>query len=495
MANSRVSNSALKAASKSIDLAVLTGLEQRKEILRVFDLQRKNRRAMANTDAKARISKLKKLHKSILDNKQALQHAMEQDFKKHPTEVDLTEIFPSTSEIKHIISNVAEWMLPQKVDTPLPMLGTESKIHFEARGTCLIISPWNYPINLTFIPLASAIAAGNTAIIKPSEYTPHTSRVMAEMLKALFPESEVALFEGDHTVSSELLNLKFDHIFFTGSPAIGKVVMKAAAEHLTSVTLELGGKSPVIVDETANISDAARKIVWGKLLNKGQTCVAPDYLLVHESKKEELLDELEQHVKKLYSDAGDIQDSASYCRIVNKRHHHRIAGLLQDAVDKGATIRFGGELDEADCFIAPTVLTEVNSDMKIMEEEIFGPLLPVLSYTDLESVVDIINDGEKPLAMYVFSKRNSNVDFLLKNTSSGGVTVNDVILHFANPNLPFGGVNNSGMGQCHGIYGFKAFSHQRSVLKQKTKLAANQLMYPPYTDAVATRAKLTIKFF
>lgn len=478
------------------EIVIREGASQRSDIQRVFDLQKKYRRTMAATTAKERVARLKKLLKAILDNSEMLQEAMMQDFRKHPTEVDLTEIFPSTSEIKHIISHLSDWMRPQKVDTPLPMLGTASAIHYEPRGTCLIISPWNYPINLTFIPLASAIAAGNTAIVKPSEYTPFTSRAMSEILSGLFPQEEVAIFEGDHTVAQELLALKFDHIFFTGAPSIGKIVMKAAAEHLTSVTLELGGKSPVIVDETASIQDTARKIAWGKLLNKGQTCVAPDYVLVHESKKEELILAVKEQMQKLYGESSeDIQDSPSYCRIVNTRHQDRINELLEDAVAQGAHVEFGGQTDREDCFIAPTVLTNISHDMKIMEEEIFGPLLPVLSYQTLEEVVDVINDREKPLAMYIFSKKNAHIDFLLQNTSSGGVTINDVILHFANPNLPFGGVNNSGMGQCHGIYGFKAFSHERGVLRQKTKLAANQLMYPPYTEGVAKRAKLTIKFF
>lgn len=466
------------------------------EIQRLYNLQRQNRQNVKNTTAKERKRKLNALKKSIFDNREAIRQALYNDFRKAPAETDITEIYPSVSEIRHAADRLEEWMRPQRVETPLAFFGTSAKVIYEPKGCTLVIAPWNYPFQLCIIPLVSAVAAGNCAIIKPSEYTPHTAAILKSVLKEAFNENEVAVVEGDYTVSQELLRLKFDHIFFTGSPAVGKVVMKAAAEHLTSVTLELGGKSPVIVDETANVKTSARRIAWGKLLNNGQTCIAPDYLFVHESKYSELIDELKKSVSKEYGKTDEeIRQSPDYCRIINSHHHARVKRLIEDAVHRGAHVALGGKMDDSENFISPTILTDVPQDAEVLHEEIFGPVLPVLKYRDLKEPLDYINSKEKPLALYVFSQSQKNIHTVLQNTSAGGTSINETLLHNAQPNLPFGGVNNSGIGNCHGFYGFKAFSHERAILRQHLPKGAMENMYPPYKGFVLKMIDFTLKYF
>jgi len=466
------------------------------EIMRLYSLQQQNKQNVKNTSAKERKRKLNALKKVIFEKREAIQQALYNDFRKAPAETDLTEIYPLVSEIRHAAVRVEEWMRPTKVETPLSFFGTSSKVVYEPKGCALIISPWNYPFQLCLIPLVSAVAAGNCAILKPSEYTPHTAAIIRQILKEVFAENEIAVVEGDYTVSEELLRLKFDHIFFTGSPAVGKVVMKAAAEHLASVTLELGGKSPVIVDETANMKASAKRITWGKLLNNGQTCIAPDYLFVHESKYNELLDELKKSVALGYGKTEEeIKQSPDYCRIINSRHHARVKKLVQDAVEKGANVALGGKMDDSENYISPTILTDVPQDAEVLHEEIFGPVLPVMKYRNIQEPLDYINSKEKPLALYVFSKSQKNIDTVLNNTSAGGTCVNETLLHNAQPNLPFGGVNNSGIGNCHGLYGFKAFSHERAVLKQHMPKGSMENMYPPYKGFVLKMIDFTLKYF
>lgn len=465
------------------------------EIQRLFDLQKANRQNIKNTTAKERKTKLKALKKAIFDNREAIQQALYNDFKKPAAESDLTEIYPTITEIKSAISEVAEWMRPKSVETPLSLFGTSSKLVYEPKGTTLIISPWNYPFQLCLIPLVSAIAAGNTAIVKPSEYTPHTAQIVKKVLGKVFNENEVAVVEGDASVSQELMKLKFDHIFFTGSPQVGKIVMRAAADHLASVTLELGGKSPVIVDETANIKTAAKRVTWGKFLNNGQTCIAPDYLLVHESKKDQFVEEMKKNIAKQFGETEEERkQSDDYCRIVNNHHFGRIQQLIEDAVDKGANVAIGGNLDGSEDYIAPTVLTDVPLDSRIMEEEIFGPVMPVLSYKNLDETLELINSKEKPLALYIFSKNKSNINKVLNHTSAGGTVINETLVHNAHPNLPFGGVNNSGIGSAHGLFGFKTFSHERGVMKQHMPQASTENMYPPYTNFVKKMIDFTVKY-
>ncbi len=463
------------------------------EIQRVFALQQEHQQVIANTNAKQRIKKLKALHKSLMANKQALRDALYEDFKKHPSEVDLTEIYPVTGELKHTISHLEKWMKPTKVGTPLALMGTSSKIHYEPKGVVLIISPWNFPVNLTFGPLVSAIAAGNCVMIKPSENTPATSAVMGRMIQELFDEKEVALFQGGIQTSKELLELPFNHIFFTGAPSVGKIVMKAAAEHLASVTLELGGKSPTIVDQSANLDVAARRIAWAKFMNNGQICIAPDYIFVHESKKDELVRLIDKHIKAMYGDQPSKSDS--YCRIVNDRHFNRLKSYMDNAVEGDIKIESGGSMNAEEDYIEPTIVSNVDREMDLMMNEIFGPLLPVYTYTDLNSVVEEISSKEKPLALYIYSKNKKNTNFIINNTRAGGTCINHSAMHFFNNNLPFGGDNNSGIGKAHGEFGFKAFSNERGILNQWSPFSAIEQMMPPYTGLKQKMIDLSIKYF
>ena len=412
------------------------------------------------------------------------------DFGKPEAEVDMAEIMVVVAELAHIRKNLKKWMKATPVKASLSMLGTSSKIIVEPKGTSLVISPWNYPFNLTFGPMMSAIAAGNTVIIKPSEMTPNMSRVIAEIVAEAFSPEEVALFEGTAEVSTYLTSLPFDHIFFTGSPAVGKLVMAAAAKNLTSVTLELGGKSPVIVDKTANIAKAARSIAFGKFSNNGQTCIAPDYLFVDESVKDLLIAELKSYIGRQYGLGEDALGNGDYCQIANSAHHGRISGLLNDALAQGGELITGGQIDDQQRFIAPTLVEGMSADSRIMQEEIFGPLMPILTFTDLDTVLEHINAQPKPLALYFYSSDRQAIDKVLKETSAGGTCINQTVMHFVHPNLPFGGVNNSGIGMSSGEWGFKAFSHERSVLEDKW--GSTHIMHPPYTPKVKKLIKIAV---
>jgi aldehyde dehydrogenase (NAD+) len=350
-------------------------------------------------------------------------------------------------------------------------------------------------VNLTLGPLISAIAAGNTAIVKPSELTPHLSGLIAKVVREVFSENEVAVIEGEADVAQGLQALPFDHVFFTGSPAIGKHVMAAAAKNLASVTLELGGKSPTIVDASANLKLAARNIIWSKFANSGQTCIAPDHVFVHESVKDKWLELCKKEIKKAYGTSLTEQASNPHlAHMVNARHTARIKYLLDDAQARGARTLQGGGVDEASCFVQPTLLDQIPADAKIMEEEIFGPLLPIIGYTDLDKVIASINAGPKPLAYYIYSQTNANIDKTLTQITSGGACVNHSLLQFLQGNLPFGGVNNSGIGRAHGHYGFKEFSHERGVVKTQFDFAA-MLMMPGQVLPIMRKAlKMGFKF-
>lgn len=462
------------------------------EIQRVFELQKSNQFEIGNTTVAQRKAKLKKLHKAVMKYRPQIKEALHKDYRKHPSEVDLTEIYPVTSEIKHALSHLRGWMRGERVATPLAMMGSSSHIRYEPKGVVLIISPWNFPVNLTFGPLVSAIAAGNAVMIKPSEMTPHISALMKKIISELFDVNEVALIEGGVETSTELLKLPFNHIFFTGAPSIGKIVMKAAAEHLSSVTLELGGKSPTIIDETANIDLAAKRTAWGKYVNNGQVCIAPDYLFIHERKKKEFISAFKKYLTAFYSESASQE--TSYARIVNSRHYNRIKGYVEDAIAKGATVEAGGDFDESQNYIAPTLMTEVPKDSKLMTEEIFGPILPIYDFTDLDKVIAEINSREKPLALYIYSKKRKNISKILAHTRAGGTCVNHNAAHFYNTNLPFGGSNNSGIGKAHGKDGFVAFSNPRAVFNQHVPNALD-LLTPPYNDFKQRLIDLTIRWF
>ncbi|MDE2465889.1 MAG: aldehyde dehydrogenase family protein [Alphaproteobacteria bacterium] len=460
----------------------------------IFERQRRFATTLRGSTVTERLAKLEKLRLVLERRRDDINQAAAADFGKPAAEVELTEIFPVLHEIAHAKRHLKKWMKPVSVSATRAMLGTAAQIRHEPKGVCLIISPWNYPFNLTFGPLVSAIAAGNTAMLKPSELTPHCSQLIREIVEELYSPDEVAVFEGEAEVAQHLLSLPFDHIFFTGSPAIGRLVMRAASEHLTSVTLELGGKSPAIVDETANLENAARNIVWGKFANNGQTCIAPDYVYVHQSVRDRFLEKAAQQIGQMYGTTAEaVGKSQDYCRIVNSRHFERLQGLLDDARQKGASIAAGGATEASTRFIAPTILTDVPIEAKVMQEEIFGPLLPVLVYTDLDQVLKDINSRPKPLALYVFSKDKARTEKVLRQAPAGGSCVNQCVVHFLHGNLPFGGVNNSGIGSAHGVYGFKAFSHERAVLVDHFSIT--HWLFPPYTRLVKMLIHMTSRYF
>ena len=474
--------------SENIDLV-------KEEIDRLFDLQLKNKQALKYTAATVRIVKLQKIKTWILKHRKDIQQAIYADFKKPPIETDVSEVFVLTSEIKLISKKLRKWLKPQRVRPTLAMITTRSWIQYEPKGTVLIISPWNYPFMLAIEPLISAIAAGNSVVLKPSEISYNTSHLIKNMIEELFEKNEVKVFEGGKDTSSYLLSKPFDHIFFTGSTNVGKIVMKAAAENLTSVTLELGGKSPVIIDNTADLKDAAGKIAWSKFFNTGQSCQAPDYILIHKSKKEEFISLLKNEIKKFCGNTDDeCLISKSYSEVINKINVNRLSYLLDDAKNNGAKVELGGKVIKENNFIFPTILSGQLENSKIMKEEIFGPILPVVTFSKLQDAYSVIDSNGIPLAVYIFSNDKKNVDDILKNTSSGGSCINDLFIQFSHLNLPFGGVGNSGMGRAHGFYGFKTFSNERSILKHH-KYSPLKLLFPPYTKTTQKLVDLIIKYF
>ena len=439
----------------------------------VFDRQAATALRLRSSTADERIAKIRKLRDAVIAHTEDCYHAAYADFKKPPGEVDLAEILPICVEANDAIRKLKKWMKPAHVWPTLLTGGTRSHVQYVPRGRCLIVGPFNYPINLTLAPLVSAVAAGNTAILKPSELTPHMSALIAKIVGEVFSEDEVAIFQGEADVAQALQELPFDHIFFTGSPAIGKLVMAAAAKNLTSVTLELGGKSPTIVDASANLKLAAKNIMWAKFANSGQTCIAPDHVFVHESVKDQWVDICREELKKAYGNSlADQQNSPHLAHMVNARHTGRVKALLEDATAHGARSLTGGGMGESDCFIQPTLLDKVPDAARVMQEEIFGPLLPIIGFTNLDEVIERINAGPKPLALYIYSKTEKNIDAVLTRTVSGGACVNHSLMQFLQGNLPFGGVNNSGIGNAHGHYGFKAFSHERGVVRTQFSFAA-----------------------
>jgi aldehyde dehydrogenase (NAD+) len=454
-----------------------------------FAAQRETAIALRTSTAGMRIAKLRRLEAAVLANRGAIYRALAADLRKSEAEADLFDILPVISGIRHARRHLTSWMKPKRAAPTMAMFGTRARIRYEPRGVSLVIVPWNYPISLLLGPLTSAIAAGCPAMIKPSEMSPACSALMAKIIRETFEWQEIAAFEGDVAVSKALLDLPFEHIFFTGSPAVGKVVMTAAAKHLASATLELGGKSPVIVDESANIAKAAKSVAWGKFTNCGQTCVAPDYAYVHESRLPQFVDAMKNAIATMY---GAAAQSPDYCRIINHHHFERVCRLIDDATARGAAILAGGERDEAQKYISPTLLTGADEGAAIMQEEIFGPVLPVLAYNDLAEPIAAINARPKPLALYVYAKDRAPADRVLRETSAGGSCVNASVMQYGHNNLPYGGINNSGLGNAHGFYGFRAFSHERAVLEDKFSITP--MLFPPYTKRVKQMIKMAVRF-
>jgi aldehyde dehydrogenase (NAD+) len=453
------------------------------EAERLFALQHTdaNLQLAKETSVKERIARIRKIERYLLDEKhqQEWTEALWHDLHKCREEAIATELLPVLACMKHIYDELHTWVKDRPTGVPLALAGLKAFVRHEPKGHVLVIAPWNYPLQLAINPLIHAIAAGNVALLKPSEVAAHTSAFLKKMIGDLFEEREVAVVEGDVPTTTALLAKPWHHIFFTGSPAVGKVVMKAASEHLTSVTLELGGKSPVIVDDTYDAARAAEKITWGKCVNAGQTCIAPDYLLIHQSRLEPFLKAFAERVERMYDPQGKgVRASQEYGRIINTRNFHRVKGLIDDAVAKGARLAIGGELVEEEKFIAPHVLIDVTADMAIMREEIFGPALPVITFTDLKEVPSLIARLERPLALYIMSNSRRNTEYLLHNTTAGGTAINDVMVTSVNPLLPFGGINNSGIGKSNGHHGFIEFSNERGVLKRSWGTLS--ILFPPY---------------
>jgi aldehyde dehydrogenase (NAD+) len=473
-----------------------TAFSDQSAIIALFERQRAKAMEMRGTSVADRKELLKGFEKFLLTQQERIKATVHQDFKKPMAEVGLSELYPVIGEIRHTVEHLEEWSRPRKVDAPLTYLGTRAEVRVEPKGVCLIIAPWNFPFNLCFGPLVSCLAAGNTVVLKPSEMTSATSALIKSLVTEYFQDDLVVTVEGGPEVTTALLKQPFDHIFFTGSPEVGKIVMKAAAENLSSVTLELGGKSPVIIDATADINDAARRIAFGKFLNNGQTCIAPDYVLVEESVRQQFIAKLKSRVIEMFGENGSIgEDSPSYSRIVNRRHYDRVNDLVNDAVQKGARKELTGATNPETNFIHPVILSNVPLNAKIMEQEIFGPVLPVIGYTSGIDVIKMINDRPKPLALYIFSHEKKFRQTVLQQTSAGSVCINDCVIQFSHPELPFGGVNNSGIGKAHGHAGFLAFSNEKPVVSQKNGFSSMYLIHPPYTAKVKKIIDLMIRWF
>ena len=430
-----------------------------------------------------RLLQLKKLQQALRDNEQLLEQAMMQDFRKAPMEVYMCETGMVLEELRFHLKHLKGWMRERAVPTPLAQFPAKSFVSPEPYGVALIISPWNYPVQLCLSPLVGAISGGNCAVVKPSAYAPATSRALAKLLGETFDPEYIAVVEGGRAENSALLAQRFDTIFFTGSVAVGKVVMEAAAKHLTPVTLELGGKSPVIVDKTADLKLAARRIAFGKVLNAGQTCVAPDYLMIEKSVEAPFFEEYKKALADFFPDG----DMSGMVRIINDKHFERVCNIL----DNSGNIVIGGARDAETRFIEPAVLTEVPIDSPAMQQEIFGPVLPVLPYEKLDDCIDFIRSRPKPLALYIFSENKMNQEKVLNSCSFGGGCINDTVIHLASSHMSFGGVGESGMGSYHGKKSFDTFTHYRSVLKQG-KLDV-KLRYFPYKSGKEKITRMILK--
>jgi aldehyde dehydrogenase (NAD+) len=432
-----------------------------------------------------RQSQLDAMAKMLRENSERFVEALAADLHKPATEAWTTEIGFTLADIDHQKSHLEKWSEPRKVKVPLAFRPATARIVPEPKGVVLIIAPWNYPLQLLLSPMAAAIAAGNAIVAKPSELAPATSAALIELCAKYLDPTTISVVGGGVDESSALLEQRFDHIFFTGGTRVGKIVMRAAAEHLTPVTLELGGKSPAIVAADADVEVTARRIAWGKFVNSGQTCIAPDYVLVARPLREQLVTAIEKSVTEFYG--KNPHTSNDYGRIISDDHFKRIAGLL-DAADSG-TVAFGGVVDASDRYIAPTVLIDPDLEADVMSEEIFGPILPVIAVDDVDEAIDFVNAREKPLALYIFTNDDDTAKRTVKRTSSGGVSVNGTLLHIGPPDLPFGGVGPSGMGAYHGEAGFETFSHLKSVFDKRIKPDL-KVMYPPYTGMKERLIKL-----
>ncbi|MEF9991383.1 MAG: aldehyde dehydrogenase [Romboutsia sp.] len=460
-----------------------------KDYINIDEILKKQKqyfKSQSTKDIRFRIKQLNKLEVAINSYEGKIIEALKNDFNKPEFESYETEIGVILSEIKHAKKNINKWSKPKKIKSSLSSPASKTYLYNQPYGICLIMSPWNYPFQLSISPLIGSIIAGNTSVIKPSELAPNTSRIIKNMIEEYFDEEYIAVIEGEININKYLLNQNFDYIFFTGSPMVGKIVMSAAAKHLTPCTLELGGKSPCIVDKNADIDISAKKIVWGKLLNAGQTCVAPDYIIAHKDIKNNLIDKMIEYINKFYK--GNPLESLDYASIINQKHFDRITSLIDYK-----KVAYGGNYNKENLKIEPTILNNITVDNKVMEEEIFGPIIPILEFDDINDILKIIEVHKSPLALYLFTKdKNLEIDIINK-ISFGGGCINDTIMHIANTNAPFGGIGSSGIGSYHGKKSFDTFSHQKSVLKSSILIDVST-KYPPYTENNLKILKSLFKF-
>ena len=461
------------------------------EARRIFEVQRAYRWGAARSTAADRSAKLRRLRHAIVAHREQIYDAMWADFRKRREEVEITEIAPTLIDLDHARARIAEWMQPRRSPAHWLLAGTRSEVHYAPRGVVLIMAPWNYPFALILMPLVAAVSAGNCAVIRPSEKTPRTADVIARIVRQAFEEREVAcVTESGVELAQALVTFPFDHVFFTGSTRVGRQVMTAAAANLASVTLELGGKSPLIVDATADARAAGARAAWGKFVNAGQTCIAPDFALVEDTVAPAFVDGACRAIERFYGASEEArQASPDFARLIDDAAFRRVSALLEAAVDAGARVEIGGRVNASDRYIAPTILGNVTWDSPVMREEIFGPVLPVVTFASANEAIERINAGPTPLALYVFSGRRENIEDIVRRTASGGVAINDVLIHFGNPNLPFGGLRESGQGTYHGFYGFREFSHERAVIRQ-SPLGLSRLLQPPYGKRVRMLLRL-----
>ncbi len=448
-----------------------------------LDALRQRARAQRTASWRDRREKLRALRRAFVERRQSLEEALAVDLGRPPTETDLVEYLPVIGELDRAIADIHRWSQPRKMSTPFALFGARSQVIPQPKGVCLILAPWNYPALLVLGPLVSCVAAGNTAVVKPSEFTPATCAYLRGLIAAVFDTAEVIVVEGGPETSTALLDQPFDHIFFTGSPNVGRIVMAAAAKWPISVTLELGGKSPALVHRTADIADTAKKLVWGKFLNAGQTCIAPDYILAEAPVADALKQALAARMRRVYPvEVDQGVRGGDYAAIVSERHAARLIDMVADARGKGARILAGGAADAGTRFVAPTLLDAVTPAMRVAQEEIFGPILPVYAIADLDAGIAHVNAGAAPLASYFFGKDGAAADRFLAEVPAGGSCVNHTLIHFSNEALPFGGIGPSGIGRSHGEAGFEAFSNLRAVMRDRFSMTHR--FFPPYTKSL-----------
>ncbi|MCO4822400.1 MAG: aldehyde dehydrogenase [Flavobacteriaceae bacterium] len=444
--------------------------------------QREFFKTQATKDISFRIQHIENLKRELISKEQDIYKALHQDFNKSEFESFMSEYGIAISEINLVLKHLKKWAKPERIKSSMLTFPSKDYIYKEPYGTVLVIAPWNYPFLLAIEPLVMAIAAGNTVVLKPSELTNHTSKLISNIIEKVFDKAYVCSVQGGVSVAAELLEQKWDYIFFTGSVPVGKIVAKAAAEHLTPVTLELGGKSPCIIDDTANLKLTAKRLVWGKLFNAGQTCIAPDYVIAKSSIKSELIENIKFEIEAAYT--ANPHESEDYPRIINHKNLLRLAKMLENV-----NVVYGGSYNEEDCYFSPTIIDEPSLDSNVMQDEIFGPILPILNYDTEADIFKIINHFDKPLSLYVFSNQNKFIDYILHTFSFGGGAINDPLVHFGNHRLPFGGVGASGMGAYHGKLGFDTFSHRKAIVKRGNWIDP-PVRYAPYKGKLGVLKKM-----